>query len=158
MSILTGYKRVKNWVLTSGGYKLLSRWTSANSVEFDDGKTLESKLGNINGIVKAIDELNTTTDNSLVPSATSVREGLSSLKQELVNNVDASLNGASTNPIQNKTVKQAVDNISSTLSTKADTSTLNSLNAEVNKKADKSALGTQVTFALSGTTLYINTK
>ena len=155
MSILTGYKRVKNWVLTSGGYKLLSRWTSANSVEFEDGKTLESKLGSINGIVKTIGEINTTTDNSLVPSAISVREGLSSLKQELLNNVDSSLNGESTNPIQNKTVKQAVDNI---LLTKADTNALNTLNTEVNKKADKSTLGTQVTFALSGTTLYINTK
>lgn len=155
MSILTGYKRVKNWVLTSDGYKLLSRWTSANSVEFEDGKTLESKLGSINGIVKTIGEINTTTDNSLVPSAISVREGLSSLKQELLNNVDSSLNGESTNPIQNKAVKQAVDNI---LLTKADTNALNTLNTEVNKKADKSALGTQVTFALSGTTLYINTK
>ena len=50
MSILTGYTKVKNRILTSEGFKLLSRWTSSNSLEFNDGSTAETKVGAINGI------------------------------------------------------------------------------------------------------------
>ena len=50
MSILSGYTKVKNRILTSDGFKLLSRWTSSNSLEFNDGSTAETKIGAINGI------------------------------------------------------------------------------------------------------------
>lgn len=50
MSILSGYKKVKNYIETGSGKKLLSRWTSSNTVEFEDGKTAQTKVGAIKGI------------------------------------------------------------------------------------------------------------
>lgn len=50
MSILSGYKKVKNYIETGSGKKLLSRWTSSNTVEFNDGKTAQTKVGAIKGI------------------------------------------------------------------------------------------------------------
>lgn len=76
MSILTGYKRVKDRILTSDGYKLLSRWTSSNSVECDDGRTIQEKVGDINGVVTSYADITTTTNNSYIPSTTAVKEGL----------------------------------------------------------------------------------
>ena len=77
MSILSGYKKVKDRILTSDGYKLLSRWTSSNSVECDDGMTIQEKVGDIKGIVTNYSDITTTTDNSYIPSTTAVRDGLS---------------------------------------------------------------------------------
>jgi hypothetical protein len=76
MSILTGFKKVKNYILTSSGYQLLSRWTSSQTVEFDDGKTAQTKLGEINGIAKTYVDMKKATDNSMVASAKAVMEGL----------------------------------------------------------------------------------
>ena len=39
MSILSGFNKVKNYVKTTEGYKLLSRWTSSDTVDVY-GKTL----------------------------------------------------------------------------------------------------------------------
>lgn len=76
MSILTGFKKVKNYILTSSGYQLLSRWTSSQTVEFDDGKTAQTKLGEINGIAKTYIDMKKATDNSMAASAKAVMEGL----------------------------------------------------------------------------------
>lgn len=76
MSILTGFKKVKNYILTSSGYQLLSRWTSSQTVEFDDGKTAQAKLGEINGIAKTYVDMKKATDNSMAVSAKAVMEGL----------------------------------------------------------------------------------
>lgn len=76
MSILTGFKKVKNYILTSSGYQLLSRWTSSQTVEFDDGKTAQTKLGEINGIAKTYVDMKKATDNSIAVSAKAVMEGL----------------------------------------------------------------------------------
>nr|DAN13922.1 MAG TPA: hypothetical protein [Caudoviricetes sp.] len=76
MSILTGFKKVKNYILTSSGYQLLSRWTSSQTVEFDDGKTAQTKLGEINGIAKTYVDMKKATDNSMAVSAKAVMEGL----------------------------------------------------------------------------------
>lgn len=76
MSILTGFKKVKNYILTSSGYQLLSRWTSSQTVEFDDGKTAQTKLGEINGIAKTYVDMKKATDNSMAASAKAVMEGL----------------------------------------------------------------------------------
>lgn len=76
MSILSGYMKVKDRILTSNGYKLISRWTSSNTVECDDGKTVQEKIGDINGVVTSYSDITTTTDNSYIPSATAVKEGL----------------------------------------------------------------------------------
>lgn len=76
MSILTGFKKVKNYILTSSGYQLLSRWTSSQTVEFNDGKTAQEKLGEINGIAKTYVDMKKVTDNSMAASAKAVMEGL----------------------------------------------------------------------------------
>lgn len=44
MSILSGFKKIKRYVKTSSGYQLLSQWTSSQTVEMDDGTTLETKM------------------------------------------------------------------------------------------------------------------
>ena len=50
MSIASGYKKFKKYILTSSGFQLVSHWTKANTLEFDDGKTDQDKLGAIDGI------------------------------------------------------------------------------------------------------------
>lgn len=47
MSIASGYKKFKKYILTSSGFQLVSHWTKANTLEFDDGKTAQDKLGAI---------------------------------------------------------------------------------------------------------------
>ena len=42
MSILSGFKKVKRYIKLPDGYKKLSIWTSSQTVEMDDGTTLES--------------------------------------------------------------------------------------------------------------------
>lgn len=50
MSILNGYKKFKKYIKTSSGFQLQSLWTSANTVEADDKRTIQTKVGAINGI------------------------------------------------------------------------------------------------------------
>ena len=50
MSILSGYKKFKKYIKTSSGFQLQSLWTSANTVEADDKRTIQTKVGAINGI------------------------------------------------------------------------------------------------------------
>ncbi|MDL2301484.1 hypothetical protein LJC58_03920 [Lachnospiraceae bacterium OttesenSCG-928-D06] len=83
MSIISGYQKVKNRILTSSGYQLLSRWTSSESVECNDGNTIETKVGDINGIVTTYNEIKTTTEDSFVPSATAVNEGFNEINRNL---------------------------------------------------------------------------
>lgn len=51
---------MKDYIKQSSGYKLLSRWTNANTVECDDGKTLQSKVGGISGISSSLTANSTT--------------------------------------------------------------------------------------------------
>lgn len=60
MSILSGYKKFKRYVLTDNGYQLCSQWTSSNTIHFDDGNTAQTKVGAINGIS---DSLTATNSN-----------------------------------------------------------------------------------------------
>ena len=83
MAILSGYSKVKDRILTSSGYKLLSRWTSSNTVDFDDGKTAQTKLGAINGIVKDLSSLSTVTDSSFAAGAVAVKEALADVNGKL---------------------------------------------------------------------------
>lgn len=46
MGFLSGLKKVKRYIKLPDGYKLLSIWTSSQSVEMDDGSTLESNKPN----------------------------------------------------------------------------------------------------------------
>ena len=42
MSILSGFLKTKRYRLTDDGYKLQSEWTSSDTVEMGDGKTLSN--------------------------------------------------------------------------------------------------------------------
>ena len=55
MSIVSGYKKFKKYILTSSGFQLVSHWTNANTLQFDDGKTAQAKLGAIDGISSSKD-------------------------------------------------------------------------------------------------------
>lgn len=68
MSILSGYKKVKNYIETGSGKKLLSRWTSSNTVECDDGKTVQTKVGAIKGITTST----SATETGYAADATTV--------------------------------------------------------------------------------------
>ena len=68
MSILSGYKKVKNYIETGSGKKLLSRWTSSNTVEFNDGKTAQTKVGTIKGITTST----SATETGYAADATTV--------------------------------------------------------------------------------------
>ena len=50
MSILSGFFKTKKYRKTTDGYKLESNWTSGNTVELDDGNTVQNNLGAIKGI------------------------------------------------------------------------------------------------------------
>ena len=47
MSILSEFKKIKRYVKESSGYKLLSQWTSSQTVEMDDGTTLQHKMKSV---------------------------------------------------------------------------------------------------------------
>lgn len=66
MSILSGYKKFKKYIKTTEGYKLISQWTNSNTVEMDNGKTLETNLGAVNGIT---DSLTATSSNIALSAA-----------------------------------------------------------------------------------------
>lgn len=62
MSIASGFTKMKNYILTSSGYKLLSRWTSSQTVHMGDGTddtdTVENRFGAMKGITSSL-----ATDN-----------------------------------------------------------------------------------------------
>lgn len=47
MSIQSGFQKIKKYVKSSAGYQLLSHWTSAETVEMNDGTTLEQRISNV---------------------------------------------------------------------------------------------------------------
>lgn len=58
MSILSGFKRYKDYLKTDNGYQLMSRWTKSDAVVMGDGtddtNTLEKNLGAIQGISSSL--------------------------------------------------------------------------------------------------------
>ena len=79
MSILSGYKKFKKYIKTSSGFQLQSLWSNANTVEADDGKNMETKVGAINGITSS------TTANStdIAASANLVNTRCNELSRDL---------------------------------------------------------------------------
>ena len=90
MSILSGFFKTKRYRKTTDGYKLESNWTSGNTVELDDGNTVQNNLGAIKGITTStsvaeegyaadattiaalnttVDELNNSLNNDFVTNA-----------------------------------------------------------------------------------------
>ena len=87
MSIQSGYKKVKDYILESSGYKLLSRWTSSNTVEFDDGQTAQDKVGAVKGITSST----TATDAGYAASATQMNPNVSGSLAAKVDALDKSM-------------------------------------------------------------------
>ena len=69
MSVLDGYNKYKRYIKTNDGYKLCSQWTSSNTVQMDDGNTLQTNLGAINGITDSL----TATSSNIAASAAAVK-------------------------------------------------------------------------------------
>lgn len=90
MSILSGYKKVKNYIETGSGKKLLSRWTSSNTVEFNDGKTAQTKVGAIKGITTSTSATETgyaadaTTVAALNQSLGNLANGTITIKNDIM--------------------------------------------------------------------------
>lgn len=90
MSILSGYKKVKNYIETGSGKKLLSRWTSSNTVEFEDGKTAQTKVGAIKGITTSTSATETgyaadaTTVAALNQSLGNLANGTITIKNDIM--------------------------------------------------------------------------
>ena len=87
MSIASGFTKMKNYILTSEGYKLLSRWTSSQTVHMGDGTddtdTVENRFGAMKGITSSL-----ATDNDEYALSASAGKNLqdqcTQLKQSLV--------------------------------------------------------------------------
>lgn len=56
MSIAKGFQKIKRYRKTDSGYRLQSQWTSSETVEMEDGNSLEHNLGNIKGITDSFDD------------------------------------------------------------------------------------------------------
>ena len=85
MSILSGFKKYKDYILTSSGYQLSSRWTKSDAVVMGDGtddtNTLEKNLGSIQGIT---DSLTATSSNIALST-----KGASDMYNEINSNLTA---------------------------------------------------------------------
>ena len=60
MAIVSGYQKMKDYIKQTSGYQLLSRWANANTLECDDGETLQNKVGGISGISSSLTANSTT--------------------------------------------------------------------------------------------------
>lgn len=92
MSIASGFTKMKNYILTSSGYKLLSRWTSSQTVHMGDGTddtdTVEYRFGAMKGVTSSL-----ATDNDEFALSASAGKNLqdqcTQLNQSLtVNKID----------------------------------------------------------------------
>ena len=82
MAIVSGYQKMKDYIKQSSGYKLLSRWANANTVECDDGKTLQNKVGGISGISSSL-TANSTTQAASTNLTNQLYQNFSQLNSEL---------------------------------------------------------------------------
>lgn len=90
MSIASGFTKVKNYILTSSGYKLLSRWTSSQTVHMGDGTddtdTVEHRFGAMKGVTSSL-----ATDNDEYALSASAGKKLqdqcTQLNQSLANKI-----------------------------------------------------------------------
>lgn len=90
MSIASGFTKMKNYILTSSGYKLLSRWTSSQTVHMGDGTddtdTVEYRFGAMKGVTSSLatdnDEfaLSASAGKNLQDQCTQLNQSLANLK------------------------------------------------------------------------------
>ena len=86
MSILSGYKKFKKYIKTSSGFQLQSLWTSANTVEADDKRTIQTKVGAINGISSS-----ETANSAEIAASTALTNKMNGT----INNLNRDLGGLS---------------------------------------------------------------
>lgn len=97
MSILSGFLKTKKYRKTDSGYKLQSEWTSSQTVQMNDGNTLEENLGAIKGITSSLSStssnyaLSASAGKSLNDSIKTNTSSISALNTNL-NNVSANFN------------------------------------------------------------------
>lgn len=116
MSIVSGYKKFKKYILTSSGFQLVSHWTNANTLQFDDGKTAQAKLGAIDGISSSKD-----SSSDKIAASTKLVSELNSNLQELKEGIMK---------IATKTVTVTTGNSGSTYQNEID---LNDMGLDVSK-------------------------
>lgn len=89
MSVLSGYQKINRYIKQSGGYKKLSQWTSSQTVQMDDGHTLQTNLGNIKGITSSLATTNAnyalsaTAGKSLQDQITTLNNGLGTVNDRI---------------------------------------------------------------------------
>ena len=84
MSILSTFKKYKDYILTENGYQLSSRWTKSDAVVMGDGtddtNTLESNLGAIKGITSDL----ACEDTNVAASMSAVGTAITELNNNLI--------------------------------------------------------------------------
>lgn len=96
MSIASGFTKMKNYILTSSGYKLLSRWTSSQTVHMGDGTddtdTVEYRFGAMKGVTSSLatdnDEfaLSASAGKNLQDQCTQLNQSLRELNEGMIYN------------------------------------------------------------------------
>ena len=81
MSIASGFTKMKNYILTSSGYKLLSRWTSSQTVHMGDGSNDTDTVENRFGAMKGITTSTNVSETGYAADAKTVSEINQSLTQ-----------------------------------------------------------------------------
>lgn len=105
MSIASGFTKMKNYILTSSGYKLLSRWTSSQTVHMGDGTddtdTVEYRFGAMKGVTSSLatdnDEyaLSASAGKNLQDQCTQLNQSLTQLKNPAKGTKGILVNGGS---------------------------------------------------------------
>ena len=113
MSIASGFTKMKNYILTSSGYKLLSRWTSSQTVHMGDGTddtdTVEYRFGAMKGITSSL-----ATDNDEFALSASAGKNLqdqcTQLNQSLTDKMTFYVLSSSTDTRDDYSVGFLIDN------------------------------------------------
>lgn len=105
MSIASGFTKMKNYILTSSGYKLLSRWTSSQTVHMGDGTddtdTVEYRFGAMKGVTSSL-----ATDNDEYALSASAGKNL----QDQCTQLNQSLTELNEGSVKYSTFEATVDN------------------------------------------------
>lgn len=138
MGILSGFKKFKRYIRTEDdNYILDSEWTSSETVQMNDGGTLEENLGGITGITDSL----TSASSNVAASA----KAISTLKQSVDTKSDSS-------HIHDDRYFTETE-INALLSSYFTKTEINSL---LNDYVKPNQIGTKITATLSDSTLYLN--
>lgn len=88
MAIVSGYQKMKDYIKQSSGYKLLSRWANANTVECDDAQTVQSKIGGITGISSSL-TANSSTQAASTQLTNQLYQNIAQVSSEMASLTDS---------------------------------------------------------------------